>query len=85
MSINQFVADMLNINSNQIEHIQQITKSDNSIVIKVKLCVNNFACPYCRNKVNIHGYDRYSSLSNARMNHALFPGCKSPALDLLLF
>ena len=37
MSLDQFVADILNINCDQIEHIQQITKSDNSIVIKVKL------------------------------------------------
>lgn len=37
MSLNQFVADMLNINCDQIEHIQQINKSDNYIVIKAKL------------------------------------------------
>lgn len=66
MSLDQFVADMLNINCDQIEHIHQITKSDNSIVIKVRLRVNNFTCPYCRNKVNIHSY------SSRTLTHSIF-------------
>lgn len=37
MSLYQFVTNMLKISCNQIEHIQQINKSDNYIVIKAKL------------------------------------------------
>lgn len=48
MSLEQFVAGILNVNPNLIESLDQIQQSDGSIVIKLKLCVKGIFCPYCK-------------------------------------
>lgn len=57
MSLEKFITDMLNIKSENIEKLETILHSDNSISIKIKLVPNeNTICPYCSGKVSILGY-----------------------------
>lgn len=58
MSLEQFVAGMLNINPELIQDLDQIQQSDGSIVIKLKLCVKAGFCPYCKGKVKAHGFTK---------------------------
>lgn len=58
MSLTQFIANILNISEDRIETLLSIPQSDGSIVIKLKLCVNIFSCPYCKGKLKIHGYSQ---------------------------
>lgn len=72
MSLTQFVANILNISEDRIETLLSISQSDGSIVIKLKLCVNIFSCPYCKGKLKIHGYSqtnlRHSVVANKQCN-----------------
>lgn len=68
MSLHQFISEILNINSEDIEDLLQISQSDGSILIKVKLVVKPASCPYCKGPVFIHGYTskhlKHSVLAN---------------------
>ena len=68
MSLHQFISEILNINSEDIEDLLQISQSDGSILIKVKLVVKPTSCPYCKGPVFIHGYTskhlKHSVLAN---------------------
>ena len=57
MSLEKFITDMLNIELSEIESLNSIPQSDDSIVIKIKLNrKENNSCPLCHGKVKIHGY-----------------------------
>ena len=56
MSLEQFITDLLNVKSDDIQEIYHLKQSDESLIIKVKLKRTLLSCPYCRKKLNIHGY-----------------------------
>jgi len=58
MSLEQFVAGILNVNPELIEDLDQIQQSDGSIVIKLRLHVKTCVCPYCKGKVKAHGFTK---------------------------
>ena len=70
MSLNQFVAGILNINPEVIEDLFEVPQSDESILIKLKLRVKPAECPYCKGPVTIHGYTKkklvHSVLANRK-------------------
>lgn len=56
MSLNQFITDMLNIKSEDLESVQHVKQSDDTLLIKVKLKKKPVVCPYCKGPVKIHSY-----------------------------
>ena len=56
MSLEQFITDLLNVKSDDIQEIYHLKQSDESLIIKVKLKRTLLSCPYCRKKLNIHVY-----------------------------
>lgn len=57
MSLEKFITDMLNVELDELDSITSIPQSDDSIVIKLKLCKKeNVSCPICHGKVKTHGY-----------------------------
>jgi transposase len=56
MSLEQFITDLLNVKTDDIQEIYHLKQSDQSLILKVKLKRCLLSCPYCRKKLNIHGY-----------------------------
>ena len=57
MSLEKFTTDILNIKSEYLEEITTLNKSDNTIVIKLKIKDSKEnVCPICKRKGKIHGY-----------------------------
>ena len=53
MSLEQFITDILNVKSDDIQEIYHLKQSDESLIIKVKLKRTLLSCPYCKKKLNI--------------------------------
>lgn len=66
MSLNQFITEILNIKEEDLEDVQPFKQSDDTLLIKLKLKNHQPLCPYCNEKVKIHGY--YSR----RLTHSTF-------------
>lgn len=56
MYLKQFVSDILNIDFEQIQELQDICQSDETIVIKIKLKDKRPLCSYCQSRPKIKGY-----------------------------
>ena len=57
MSLENFITDMLNIKSENIEKISSITQSNNTVIIKITMKRDsNCNCPICHNNLKIKGY-----------------------------
>ncbi len=56
MSLDQFITNMLNIKSEQIQELLTFSQSDGSMIIKIRLVDAHCTCPYCNGQVHIHGY-----------------------------
>lgn len=57
MSFQKFITDMLNIESDKIEHIEPIDMPNGDINVKIKLVKSDDVyCPICKGNVTVHGY-----------------------------
>lgn len=56
MYLKQFVSDMLNIDFEQIQEMQDIRQSDETIILKIKLKDKRPLCSYCKSRPIIKGY-----------------------------
>ena len=56
MSLEQFITDILNVKSDNIQEIYHLKQSDESLIIKVKLKRTLLSCPYCRKKSYLINY-----------------------------
>ena len=56
MSLEQFITDLLNVKSDDIQEIYHLKQSDQSLILKMKPKRSLLSCPYCGKKLNIHGY-----------------------------
>ena len=56
MSLEQFITELLNVKQDEIQEIYHLKQSDGSLILKVRLKRSLLSCPYCRKKLNIHGY-----------------------------
>lgn len=57
MSLTKFITDMLNIEPDQIEKLDSIKQSDDSIIQRIRLKHDeHIRCSYCHGKVKIQGY-----------------------------
>ena len=69
MSLEKFITDMLNVELDELDSITSIPQSDDSIVIKLKLCKKeNVSCPICHGKVKTHGYYSRKLLHSTLVN-----------------
>jgi len=69
MSIEKFITDILNINSEDIEKIDSIPQADSSIKVKIRLKPNpDILCPISGHKVIVHGYSRRKLIHSTLMN-----------------
>ena len=56
MPLDQFITNMLNIESEQIQELLTFCQSDGSMIIKIRLVHAHCACPYYNGQAHIHGY-----------------------------
>lgn len=70
MSLEKFITDILNIESEKIEKLTSVDLYDNSILIKVRLKYDHeIKCPLCKNeKVKIHGYSKRTLIHSTLVN-----------------
>lgn len=69
MSLTKFITDMLNIEPDQIEKLDSIKQSDDSIIQKIRLKHDEHVqCPYCHGKVKIHGYSPRKLIHSTLVN-----------------
>lgn len=70
MSLNQFITNILNIKSEQIQELLTLNQSDGSMVIKIRLVDAHCACPYCNGQAHIHGYYQRKLTHSTFINRA---------------
>jgi len=51
-----FYCNMLNIDEELVDSLSSVKCSDESVIVRIKLKVNNDRCPYCNGPIKIHGY-----------------------------
>lgn len=70
MSLNQFITNIFNIKSKQIQELLTLNQSDGSMVIKIRLIDAHCACPYCNGQAHIHGYYQRKLTHSTFINRA---------------